>query len=713
MKRREFIILTSIGATLSACGNPENKLIPALIPDEEYVPGLDYWKATSCAMCQAGCGLLVRTREHKANKIEGNPQHPVNRGSLCARGQAAVQSLYNPDRIEGPLRRAGERGSGRFENISWEEAFEELTAKLGEIKSRKESVGLLTGDASGVTGLAAEILASSLDNGRLIDAHGLNDLWIRAGYENAYHQPIIPSFDIANARYLISFGARFLETWRSPVSDSLAFGEFRGAATRGKFVQVEPRMSLTAANADEWLPAAVGTESMIALALAQVIVREGLSKIPIQQNAFSLDDYAPEKTESATGIGAEKIIRIAREFASSQPALAIGSGTSVIERQADAEAGLKRIEALHLLNKIAGNEEKSGGVLLSPPGIDPLAKWRGKGRWLPLTGKSISGLSALLIHQSNPVFTTPHTADAIKSAPFIVSFSSFPDETSQIADLVLPDHTWLEGWNIKAAPSVKSGAVVNLTQPVVSPQLNTKQTADALLAVARSLGISPPFENAEEMTQQAASEIAKVAGATDAEEFRASFTERGFWTGKPGRIKGESTPKSSSSEVIDEVASLAKQGHASEFPFILLTYEHPSLGFGNQANLPALQELPDPMTGVIWGSWVEINPQTANKLGVADGDLVEVETPHGSLKAPAVVYAAIRPEVIAMPFGQGHASMGRYAENRGANPATINPVAAALLSDTAAVRAKITKLSEQAGLIRFGTTLPERPHIKR
>src|SRR5262245_33147220 len=111
MKRREFIILTGAGAEtitlLSACGHPENKLIPVFIPDDDYVPGLDYWKATSCSMCSAGCGILVRTREHKANKIEGNPVHPVNRGALCARGQAGIQVHYNPDRIRGPKKRTG------------------------------------------------------------------------------------------------------------------------------------------------------------------------------------------------------------------------------------------------------------------------------------------------------------------------------------------------------------------------------------------------------------------------------------------------------------------------------------------------------------------------------------------------------------------------------------------------------------------------------
>src|SRR5688572_24659525 len=140
MKRREFIILTGVGATsagvLSACGHPEEKLIPALIPDEEYVPGIDVWKASTCAMCDAGCGIVVRTRDHKANKIEGNPQHPVNRGALCARGQAGLQVLYNPDRIKAPMKRVGERFSGQFEEITWDEAIKTLADKLREVKAQ-------------------------------------------------------------------------------------------------------------------------------------------------------------------------------------------------------------------------------------------------------------------------------------------------------------------------------------------------------------------------------------------------------------------------------------------------------------------------------------------------------------------------------------------------------------------------------------------------
>src|SRR5215216_3242819 len=248
MKRREFIILTGLGATsttmLSACGHPENKLIPALIPDNEYVPGLDYWKASTCAMCEGGCGIVVRTREHKANKIEGNPLHPVNRGALCARGQAGLQVLYNPDRIRGPLKRTGERGSGQFAEISWDEAIKTLAEKLREIKAqgRAGSTNFITGDEMGVTAHSAERFMNAYASKRSVVA-------FPAFSEPDY--PLVP--DIANSTYLLSFGARFLETWQSPVMYSLAYGEFRRSSgkARGRFVQVEPRMSLTGANADD------------------------------------------------------------------------------------------------------------------------------------------------------------------------------------------------------------------------------------------------------------------------------------------------------------------------------------------------------------------------------------------------------------------------------------------------------------------------------
>lgn len=711
MKRREFIVLTGVGATsatvLSSCGHPEEKLIPAFIPDDEYVPGIDYWKAATCGMCHAGCGIIVRTREHKANKIEGNPHHPVNRGTLCARGQAGLQLLYNPDRIPVPMKRTGDRGSGQFTEIGWDEAIKSLAEKLLEIKEqgRAESLLFLSGRAGGVTALTAERLVTGLGAKRLLAMGSMTET-------------PLPTFDIANAHYLLSFGARFLETWHSPVKYSLAYGEFRKTSgrPRGKFVQVEPRMSLTGANADEWLPAMPGTEWLVALGVAQVMIRESLiqssaiDSIPLPPSLGGGDwaDFQPEQTADKTGISADTIVRIAREFAASQPGLAIGNGSFVAGEQNHAEA-------IQLLNQIVGNANKAGGVFTPSDRFDPFKTWRqGHVEWASAGDDVTAGgdVSALLVHHANPVYAYPRNADKIKGIPFIASFSSFMDETTELADIILPDHTFLESWDLAALNHGNAGPTASLTQPVVKPGFNTRQTADVLIDLTRELGGEPGFESAEDAVRKAMEELAKAKGSIDAEsaaeDFWTAFVERGVWVGE----KAESPALGTAAGTAVAPATEVRQTEGDDRPLRLLIYEHSALGDGSFANVPLLQELPDPLTSVIWGSWVEINPKTAASQGIADGDLVEVSTTEGSLEVPAVLYPAIRPDVIAMPLGQGHSSFGRYARNRGVNPAVLIPDAGGSEAEVV-VRAKVRKVSGHGNLIRFGTSLPEHLHVKR
>lgn len=737
MKRREFIILTSVGAAsttlLSACGHPENKIIPVLIPDEEYVPGIDYWKASACAMCPAGCGILVRTREHMANKIEGNPLHPVNQGALCARGQAGLQMLYNPDRIKGPMKRAGERGSGQFEEISWDEAINAAAGKLGDIKvsGRADTVIFATSDGGGVTGLSAEIFGSTY-GARLLDTTSRHDGALAEAYSKAYGRSVVPIFDIGNSTYLLSFGARFLETWQSPVMYSLAYGRFRHAADRmrGRFIQFEPRMSLTAANADEWLPAASGSEGLVALAIAEVILREGLIKNAPAPNFLSdtIENYAPDKVADHTGIPAEAIVRIAREFAAAERPLALSGAGAITEGERQS------LLAINFLNTLAGNVNKPGGVLLPEHDLfDPLGELRGGSRstWLTSIESAIKDANpqALLIHHVNPAYLAPATKQELSAVPFIISFSSFMDETTEMADLILPDHSYLESWDIKSANLSGPRAAVTIVQPVVKPESNTRQTADVLLMLGRKLGQSSPpgFESAEDMVKQAVAHLPKEKAASDAAAARAessaegdssedgessedsfeTLAGRGVWVGE---VKGE---RRAIPQAETRFSLLPPAGAASgdEYPLTLLAYEHATLGLGEFANLPWLQELPDPMTSVMWGSWVEINPRTAESMGIKDGDLVEISSPQATLRAAAVVYPAIRPDVIAIPCGQGHTAHGRYAKGRGANVAQLMPDAVG--SRPEIVRVKASKVEGEAKLIRFGTELLEHMETKR
>ena len=729
MKRREFIILGGIGATsaslLSACGHPENKLIPALIPDDEFVPGLDYWKASTCGLCPAGCGIVVRTREHKANKIEGNPLHPVNRGALCARGQAGLEVLYNPDRIKGPMKRVGERGEGKWEEISWDEAIKTLADRLREIKSTVggERICFATSDAHGVNALAVHLFSAASGPISKVSAPSYNEVETVSGYSQSYHLRGVPTFDIANATYLLSFEARFLETWLSPVMYSVAYGQFRRSSgkMRGKFVQIEPRMSLTGANADEWLPAAPETQALIALAMAQVIIREGLAKqSPPQKLISALEEYAPEKTSELIDVQVEKLIRIAREFAISERPLAMASGV---------HSGNLALIHVNFLNALVDNWNKPGGMYL--PGseeFDPLHSLiPEEALFGPLyffendlrDGK----VSALLVHQLNPVYTAPRILEKFREIPFIASLSSVMDETTSLADLILPDNSFLESWDIRAATAINTGPVAALYRPVLNSSGNTRQLADTLINLASELGTPLALESAEQMVQRAASELRKKPGSIEAEDdegFWDAFRDRAFWTAPAAEAPAvDSTVAKLMEDVLDRLSDVKSQhekkvanSRDSEHPYTVLTYEHSALGFGEQANLPALQELPDPMTTVVWGSWLEINPRTAEELGIVEGDLVEVTSEHGSVRVPAIIYKAIRPDVVAMPCGQGHISHGRFASGRGSNAHLLRQV----VGDDGhafSLRAKVVKSGNRVEIVRFGTDLWQEMETKR
>ncbi|HWN98579.1 MAG TPA: molybdopterin-dependent oxidoreductase [Blastocatellia bacterium] len=736
MKRRQFIILSSVGATsaslLSACGHPEEKLIPAFIADDEFVPGIDYWKASTCGMCPAGCGIIVRTREHKANKIEGNPLHPVNRGALCARGQAGLEVLYNPDRIKGPLKRVGERGEGKWEEISWDEAIKTLAGKLREIDPRSNSDKALfvTDDRKGITARVAA---------RFMQAYG--QVFITAPAQNEIESDGLRGdsltgisrsgeeiFDIGNATYLVSFGARFLENWKSPVMYSQAYGEFRSSLgkQRGRFVHVEPRMSLTAANSDEWVAAAPGTEALLALAMVQVIVREGLNKVPLSpDSASALKQFSPENTASKTDVPAERAIRLAREFAKAERPLAIGDLHVRIAHKSLAASSVS------LLNAIVGNLNRPGGVLLVEGGDESKSPLKlPDGLILPgrqgESGAPSSGsvtnenrweifqrgfemmqlrYSVMMIHGFNPVFAARGWDDDLATSSFIARFASFMDETSELADLVLPEHSYLEKWDIQSSFAVDSGSVVSLTRPVLEPQCNTMQTADVLLAVARELGGQVAqalvFESAKEMVEKVAVSILAQSGSDGAWN---ELTERAVVSAR-SPVSAASQPAvhkpkeiSLNTFLLSMVITDAEHREAGDYPFQLLIYEQLGLSDGSTANLPSIQELPDPLTSVMWGSWIEINPKIAAEMGITDGDFVEVSTLEGSLRAPALLYPAIRPDCIAIPVGQGHSSHGRYARGRGVNPL-------ALCAPNESVRARLTKVGGKSQIIRFGTDL--------
>ena len=715
MDRRNFIKLTAITGTtaaLTACGNPENQLI-RFIPEEDLVPGIATWKPSICPLCSAGCGVIARVMEGDAEvfrngqpgvirmglakKLEGNPEDAISQGKLCSRGQAAIQVTYHPDRLANPRKRTGERGSGQFTDISWDEAIKELVGQLDALAAANDqaSLAFLTKPRRG---RRLDLLAQWLQRFGAkapVTFELFSDDVLRRANEISFGAAQLPTLDFENARYVVSFGADFLGTWNSSVAQSAAYGRMRqsGPGGRAKLVHADARLSQTAGNADEFVAIKPGTDGVLALGLAHVIIagnlrpanNAGRAGAAIEGWAGGLAAFTPAEVAKKTGVPAATVERLAKEFAAATPAVALVSGAPLAHSN-----GLFHALAVNALNALVGSVNAPGGVTFIPqPG--PAVATRALIEILQGAAPKV-----LLLDDVNPVFASPaasKVADALKRIPFIVSFGSFVDETSAMADLILPDHSFLESW-VEAVPESGSAKAVAISAgPVMRPLFDTRPTMDVLLAVSRQLAkpLTPALPNTfEEYLSAAAPSVRLKPDTTSAI-----------------RLKPDATPKALaySDPVFD--------GDAAQFPYHFLPYASQTLSDGSTAHLPWLQEIPDPMSSAMWCSWVEINEQKGKQLGIEQGDVIEIASAHGTLRAPAFLNPGIAPDAVAMPVGQGHTNFTRYATGMGVNP--IGILSPAVVTDTSllawsSTRVTITRVSgPDQSLIMFGGATRERP----
>jgi molybdopterin-containing oxidoreductase family iron-sulfur binding subunit len=673
IKRRDFLkILGLSGASTGLVGcaqEPAQKLIPYLVRPEEIIPGIPNWYASTCRECPAGCGVHVKVREGRPIKVEGNPDHPSNAGSLCARGQASLQGLYDPDRITAPLRRTTE--DREFEPISWDDAEAMLAERLQALlqASRGDRIYLFT---DGVEGSLDDLFDNWMDalgspNRLIYESFDVEPL--REANRLTFGLAEIPDYQLDDADLIVSFGAGFLETWLSPVQYARRFASSQGFhdGHKGRFVHVGPRLSLTGSNADEWVPARSGSAMLVALAMTRVLVAEGRAGGRASAIRPLVEPFTPERVADSAGIDAERIERLAHEFADQPSSLALPPGVELTDRNATAAH-----VAVNLLNYAAGN---IGRTVRFGPNLVRHAT-ASVDRMSEAVAAMRSGeADIVMFHGSNPVHTLPPglgLASALEGVGFVVAFASHMDETAAAADLILPDHTPLESWG----DHVSEVGVRSLLQPTINPIFDTKHTGDVLLSLASRVGgaVAGRFQwpDYETYLQDAWRSVRdEFAPGQDFDEFwRAAVSRGGAW-----RDVGTQTVTLNpavSGVVFDEPALDGDE----TTPFAFLAYASPNLYDGRGANRPWLQELPDPVTKVVWNSWIEIHPDTARQLGVETGDVLEVSSPHGALEAPAFVYRGVHPDTVAMPIGQGHTHYGRWARGRGANPLQLLPAAA-------------------------------------
>ena len=673
LDRRRFLTVLGVSgggaAMLSGCSTERiEKLVPYLVQSEDQVPGVPTWYASTCTECASGCGLHVKTREGRPIKLEGNPQHPVNRGKLCSAGQAALQGLYNPDRIREPMLRTG----GTLKAVTWDEAIARLATEVSRAQGR---LAVLSGAGPGTfSDLLVDWAATA--GGTVTRWEPIGHEPVRAAARAVFGADELPTHDFAKARYIVSFGADFLDGWLAPMQSQLGFSESHGFSEgrSAKFVAFSPRRDLTGLNADAWHGVVPGSEALVALAMAGIVASERATNPRALENrlnttAFAGTTVTPEDAARASGVPAEAIVRVAREFAAAQPGLAVAGGAGSQHRGAAALAA-----AVNLLNQVAGNVGETVTFGARPAASD------GYHELASLMARMDGGqVGVLLVHQSNPVYALPRRAafaDRMRKVPFKVSTSLFLDETAALCDLLIPNHHALERWD-DARPTA---GVRGLMQPTVQPIFDTMATGDVLLKAAQRAGGA--FAGFNAPTYEA--HLRQAWGAPPTGDggpaWREALARGGIYeTGGTDQTGGTDDSRATAAPVrpvapaqsIPPTPDLANLASPVQFDgdgeFYFVAYPHPLLHDGRGTNRPWLLEVADPVTKLTWHSWVELSPATARRLDIRVGEIVRLVSPHGSIEGPALPYPGIRDDVVAAPLGFGHTEYGRYAKGRGAN----------------------------------------------
>jgi molybdopterin-containing oxidoreductase family iron-sulfur binding subunit len=671
--RRDFLKIVGAGAGLVAAGCSKElpeRFIPYVVQPDEIVPGVATWYAGFCNECSAGCGTMARVREGRVTKVEGLPAHPVNQGGLCAVGQSTVQALYDPDRIREPLKRDV---GGSFTPVSWKDAVDAVAQTIADAKGGNDGIVFVTKRLSGSEAALLAEFGKGVKNFEHIEYELSDRDATNIALDKLFGQSLEISYDFGEADVVVGVGADYLETWGSPVKNARGWAARRKPenGAMSKVFHLEPRLSLTAGNADRWIMNAPGSELALLLLLSHEISQKP-RKIGVTDSVFDLLGRLTKGLDTkalakASGVAAKDIKHIADELYLAKKSLVVAGGAST--------SGVNAVEIQQLailLNIALGNfsaakptvslyassrKAKSGYAELVKLCADLVAKKR--------------KLSLLAVYGPNPAYSLPSAVKfkgALSQVANFVSFSGHIDETTTLANLVLPLSHQLECWG--DGESV-TGAL-SLNQPAMQPIYKTQCFGDSMLAIMASdkVKLAPQGIESFENYIKARWEPAIKAHSAQAKDWLACvergglFIEQSWMRPDSMRVSGVGlTPEGLLAKA---TASIPASGTT-----VLMAYPSVTSHDGSSANRPWMQELPNPITSAVWGSWVEMGSDVAKNIGVSTGDMVQVTTDGGFIEAPAYVSKFVHPGVVAVPIGQGHEVYGRYAAAVGTNALSV------------------------------------------
>ncbi|MCF8107228.1 MAG: 4Fe-4S dicluster domain-containing protein [Desulfohalobiaceae bacterium] len=658
--RRTFLKFTGLGSIslTAACSEPEKTLYSLSRTQEDMVTGEATRYASTCRECPAGCGLIAKHRDGRVIKLEGNPFHPISRGTLCMRGQAALQAVYNPDRLRLPRI----RGKDGWRDISYKEARSILKDKAEAAAAKGSNRVTLVSEIMGEP--MRNLMTSVLDNWNsspplIYEPFAYEAL--KLANKAVFGLDGLVSYRLDEADVLLSFGAEFLETWLSPIEYARKFKAMHAIDnhSKGIFVQAGPYRSLTGVNADHWLACRPGGEAAVALGLIQKALEAGRGSGLSPRVLETLEDVTAgmdsKQVRQLSGLAPSRFEQLSHRLLEAGKPLILGGAT--LE---SGQSGFKINLAANLL-----------GLVLDPKSslIDARNRHRVEKAnrtddiRTALLGLPEGGTDLLILNNVNPAFNLPGRArvrEALSRSPaFKVCLGNFLDETAELADMILPVSLPLETWDEYAG---KQG-MTSILQPAMGGLTRAPSLGDLLLGLGFT-DKKPAKDYQEYLTRH----LSNGQRITTRKQWVEMVSRGGIFA---PAAKPVSPSENMDRALVRQTFSFIHKSEPSELIFTAVS----SIRFfdGRQANRPWLNEIPDPLSKVAWQTPLQMHPDTAETFGMQDEDLVRVHTGAGTLEAPVSRSSLITPGMLLMQLGQGHSALGRYARNQGLDPYVLLP----------------------------------------
>ncbi len=683
--RRDFLKVAGASSATAAVGcndmaqliearTPIENVLPYVVQPDQVVPGVSTFFASACNECSASCGTVLRNREGRVVKVEGNPEHPGNRGRICSMGLQSIQGTYSPDRFAGPMKAGA--------TSTWDDVIADISAAVRSASAAGKKVAWLGYPRTGALGALIRQFTGAAGGQTLYwDPIGKESL--RAATRAVFGRDTVPTYALDEAHTVVSFGAEFLSTWGS-VSHERGWANSRDPKHGdfvGRTVCIEPKLGNTSAMADVLLKATPGTEVGVAMALARLVADANGYAGPATALLAGIN---PSDACTTAGISLDRLTEVAGWLAA-HASVVLPGGTTTSAASTDlATASL-------LVNVVAGNIGKTvhfgGSTRFTDVGsYSDVASL--------LAECAAGAVDVLFMDDLDLAHAMPDgidVMDALAKVGTLVAFANEPTDSLTPAAFVLPPGTTLETWGANESQD----GWFTLQQPGMAPLHDSRNIGDSLLAIAHAAGLADAAADMAAAAEDATtvSAAGEASGATVAlpgltasgfEGYLGQWWKAAVWTraGQPGTFESfwvdslraggwwdDVRPEGAELQLAAAPASggVAVDGSGD---LTLLLFPHPFIGDGRHANKPWAQEVPEPLSSFTWGTWAEVSPATAERLGLDPESTVTVKTDRGSIDVGWYANPGMHDDAVAVVMGNGHDRSGRYTKF-GANPTKL------------------------------------------